>query len=868
MSPKYFQGLCVTGPVRASDAEQWKDFVDVLRIVSTLPIKRADFLALDKKQRNEIKIKLPFYVPATFKSSPSKRVYSEAVVCNLLFLDLDELPDGRCPAAPFVNNPDSLYTALGDLNFAAYTTVSSTPEKPRMRIVVDSKEIPLSEYAKAVETIGAMLALPKVTTESKVAVQAMFLPCQFIDDSDEDHPLIAHRFDGRTFTRERVQDVAMDEWEAHSANGTNGKNGVNGHGPDALFFLKAPIPEISLSIAKEALAEIDPDLDRAQWRDVAAALRHQFSPHKDTEAYQLFDEWSSNGKKYEGEEDTQNMWRSLRPSPVGRMPVTIRTLLHKAVASGWNDQRVKENSYNKLLDWMEHVETATELLEQGVHKILAAPLMSAVQEDMLVDQLRVHAKRRFAVTVPATAIRKDIGRLRAEIKAQERSVEKVKEPMWARGVCYISAANQFYRHRTGEKFSCESFDATYSRWLLPTEDSLKEAGLPVTPATLSRPIVPPSVYARNHLKVPALYDYSYDPSQPTEMFFVNRGVKYVNTYSPSYPEMDPANAPGAGKLFLGHLQNLIAEEEYRRTLIDFMAFMVQSPGRKIRWGVLIQGAEGCGKTFLAELMKAVLGKEHVKTIDGTTVVSGWNEWAFGYQLVVLEEVRVQGTNRHDIMNRLKPWITNDDIPINEKFRSSRDVRNVTNYMLFSNHHDSLALTPGDRRYFVIKSAMQTKAQVQALGDDYFHTLFKMLRDHPGAMRSWLAEWDIHPDFRADGHAPRTKYTDQLINDSATDLLAAVRRLLLEGDYPLIQFDIVSAKALMDVLRLMEGMPSVTGQQVAHVLREEGFNQLGRTAFGDERHYLWARSGVTDAVGIATERFKKNAKNLHMELIFS
>lgn len=838
--------------------------MDAFRICPTLPLKQKDFLALSKAERNKEKVKLPFMVPACFRQSPSPRVYAEATHCNALLLDIDDSKD----AAPFVKNPSLLYDALLDFNFAAYLTISSTPEAPRLRIVVDAENIPVEQYRAAVESIGVLLALSKVTSESKVAVQAMFAPVMFSDSTDEQHPLIAHRTDGETFTTNDISAAGTDQY---SKNGSNGFHHPEVQSPDALFYLKAPVPEVTLAIAQEALAKIDPDVDRAEWRDVASALRHQFSPHKDEEAYELFDEWSSHGTKYVNEDDTRKMWRSLRPTPAGRMPVTIRSLLHKAKEAGWNDQRVKDSTFNKLLEWMEHVGTATELLEQGVHKILAAPLISTTQESMLIDELRKHARRRWQVNVQATALKADLERLKKQVKAKEREEqrksEKVKEPMWAKGVCYVTNTKDFFRLRTGEKYKSESFNAAYGRWLLPTEDQLRDSGKPITPATLCQPIVPPADYALNHLKITTVTDFAYDPSQPTECFFVNGGCKFVNTYSPTHPEPDYARAAEAGALFQNHLTNLIAEKEYRRILIDFMAYMVQFPGRKIRWSPMIQGAEGCGKTLLAEMQKAVHGKEHVKTIDGTAVLGGWNDWAFGYQLVVLEEVRVQGTNRYDIMNRLKPWITNEDIPINEKFRSSRDVRNITNYMLFSNHHDALALTPNDRRYFVIKSALQSKRQVLDLGPRYFENLFGMLRDMPGALRAFFLNWEISPDFRPDGHAPSTKYVEELVQDSASDLTAAIRRLMMEGDHPLIQFDIVSAKVLSDVLHNEEGLGYVTGQQVAHVLREEGLQQKGRFVVGDERHYLWCRTGVEKVLETAEVRVRKNLKNLCMELIF-
>ncbi len=835
-----------------------------------IPMTRAAFLALEGEKRNEVK-QVPFFVPAVFQESPSKRNYQSALHCNLIFLDIDPekeyrdkkwVETGKYPAAPFLSKPDLFYSLLGDLNFAAHVTASSTPEKPRMRVVIDASAIPLKLYARAVNTIGMMLGLT-VTTESKVAVQPMFLPTRFSDTAEDEDPLIAVRLDGRTFTVGDISDSATTLEFSEPKDKEH-------PGLDALEFLRAPVPEITLAIAKDALSHIDPDCDFWLWTYAAMALRHQFYPKLDDEAFELFNEWSSGGNKYGGQDKTEKKWNDVNPTSVGRAPITIRTLLKEAVAGGWEEKKVKETCFQNLVRWLEEVDTVTDLMEQGVKRILAAPLLSNVQEDVLVNMLCKQARSRFAYTIGTAAIRKDLSRLKTEIKEAEKPIEKLREPLWAKGVCYISAANEFFRHRTGEKYKPEAFNASYSRWLLPTEESLKNAGIAVTPAALSKPLVSPNDYALNHLKIPAVYDYAYDPSQPTDMFFIERGRKYVNTYSPTYPEASQGEMDIAGILFQKHLRNLILEPEYQRTITDFLAFLVQHPGQKVRWAVLVQSVEGAGKTFLAEVMKAVLGSEHVKTISDIAIKSGYNEWSFGHQLVVLEEVRVVGTNRHEIMNALKPLITNDDVSINEKFRNQREVKNISNYMAFSNYPDALALTPGDRRWFVIKSPLQHKSQVLALGENYFPPLYAMLRNMAGALRAWFLDWEISSSFNADGHAPRTQYVQEIIDDTANDVTAAVRRLIKEGDYSLIQYDIISAKVLTDVLRLEEGLTSVTSQHLAQVLRDEGYIKVGRHLLGTERHYLWIKSGVPvqNVVAQALDRMTRGLKNLNMELIYA
>ncbi len=383
MPPRYFQGVSVHGPVSASPASSFREVVDALRILAPLDISRASFLALNKKERNEKK-QVPFLVPAVFDQSPSKRTSEHALHCNLIFLDLDEDKDGKCPAAPFYNNPKSLEVALAGFNFAAHTTASSTPEKPRMRIIIDSANIPIERYADAVATIARMLGLPTLTRESKVPVQCMFLPVQFSDSTDEDHPLIAWRIDGRAFTEADIDDSAHHP-KSSQANGSNGKNGHLSTTPaDGLEFLRSPVPEVTLQIAKDALSHISPDCSYFDWIETAAALKHQFDHSHPDKAYELFDEWS------------------LRPTPVGRCPVTIRSLLAKAVTNGWNDTKVKQSCFSEVVRWMEEVQTFTELIDHAVSKILACPLLSSTQEDLLVNMVCSQSKKRFAFSISPT----------------------------------------------------------------------------------------------------------------------------------------------------------------------------------------------------------------------------------------------------------------------------------------------------------------------------------------------------------------------------------------------------------------------------------------------------------------------------------
>ena len=54
--------------------------------------------------------------------------------------------------------------------------------------------------------------------------------------------------------------------------------------------------------------------------------------------------------------------------------------------------QLKETCFNKLSKWIESADNVVKLVEEGVTRILASPVLSAVQEDMLVNLLCAGAR--------------------------------------------------------------------------------------------------------------------------------------------------------------------------------------------------------------------------------------------------------------------------------------------------------------------------------------------------------------------------------------------------------------------------------------------------------------------------------------------
>lgn len=859
------------GHVRALPVKTFKDLVDQsFNVAVPLNLTKRQFLELPDKERNRRKM-VPYLTPAKFSQNPSPRKTAYAESVSLVFLDIDTVYNKEKteiiarPAKPYYSDPTTLYDHLEGLNFVLYETAQSTPENPRLRVMVEADGFSPDHYRKAVQYVAKRIGLAHVTPESGVVVQAMFRPTIFAGQVPElEHPMLASRTDASPLRLRDFIDEDVDPLSIEKDPGKPATDGIDVSG-DALEYLRPPVEQVTLEAVKEALSHVDPDISYREWLEIAAALRHQFPRDLAEDAYTLFDEWSAKGQKYVGADDTAAKWNSLKPTPLGRVPVTIRSLLHRATLAGWDNAPVRQECFKSTRDWIRHCPTLQLLLSGSLGRIIATPLLSKLEEEGLLNEIIRKAKDDFEHKVGIATIRKELKILRANVeaaKAKEKEKESTRVPNWAKGLAYISAADEFFRSSTGAKYKPAALDRSFSKYLLPSDEQLEAAGNSGNIAAQSKPIIPPQDFLLNNVKIPTAYDYVYDPRQPNETFISVDGKTCVNVYARTYPEPDPESSGEAGKLFQAHLSNLIAEPLYQRLILDWLAHLVQFPGRKVRWAILIQGAEGCGKTFIHDAMTAVIGLSNTKVVDPGAVFQGWNEWAFGHQLVTLEEIRVTGKNRHEVMNKIKPLVTNKIISINERFRNQRQVENMSNYLLFTNHHDALALSSHDRRFMVVKSPLQNEKQVAALGGkSYFEKLFQMLEMNAAGLRHFFEVWPISPDFPANGPAPRTKYHEQMQADTMNETEVQVREYIADGEYALIQPDLLSLTTLTNRLEL-EGKSQVTPQRLGSILRELGYNRGERVTIKGERHVLWVHgeSGLDglDLGGIALARLNRRA----------
>jgi hypothetical protein len=259
-----------------------------------------------------------------------------------------------------------------------------------------------------------------------------------------------------------------------------------------------------------------------------------------------------------------------------------------------------------------------------------------------------------------------------------------------------------------------------------------------------------------------------------------------------------------------------------------MAYCVQNPGVKIRWAPLIKGIEGDGKSVLGNLMMGVMGMANVGIVSPSVLATGFTSWAAGRCVNVLEEIRMVGHNRHDVLNTIKPYITNDQVTIHPKGVNEYVAPNTVNYIAFTNHHDALPLEDTDRRWWVQFTPFTDQEELRQVADsNYFSRLFESIANHAPGLRKWLLEYVPVEAFNPKGQAPTSFAKNQMIGLNTSDEFETIKTLLDEGGFGFSK-EIFSSKHLTTAMSFVEDAEVPKGKALNKMLMKLGYVKLERS----------------------------------------
>lgn len=857
MSNQFFFGDNVANGTVYQDTKitSFKELITSFDLPVILGVTRKEYEALDKSGKDGIK-RVRYITPGVFVNSPCERRDNQVRYISIIALDLDNPKHAKT----LVDNPGILYTKLEGFNYIAYTTISSTPEAPRLRVLVEASNLSPGLYQNAALFIAGKLGLPTrfnvgdekdfITRESGIPSQPMFLPCLFRGESSLlYHPVISSNSSGMPVQDDHVKGILVPEPTKTISSRKVDENGLS--------FLR-PMAGVSPVAVESALKHLSPDMGYIPWFEIACGIKHEFQ-NNDVVGFELFNNWSSTGKKYGGLEATRAQWNSINANPTDRRPITIRTVILRATEAGWDDSSVSQDTFESLKTWiLDPVRTTKELSEVAPQKI-AVSITSVIHRDTLTSELKraLVAKGMTGVTL------KSLNTLVTNYEKADKkpvistgNVATSEIPDWARGWIYVQTKDVFYHPirslTTDGALSIDAFNRAFEKFLIPPGEK--------------KPTMKPSQYCLNVLKCPQVHDYVYEP-RSKEIIVNYLGQKHVNTYRADYVDADPdpEKCNEFGDIWEEFLDQLLGNHHiHKKIFTSFMAYQVQKPGHLINFALVMQSAEGAGKSTVREIMSIAIGDSNVGSTNGDIVVNDkWTPWAIGKQLQFIEEIRVNGANRFAVMDRIKNFIATptETVSIRGFGEASKMYLARTNYVFFTNHHDALAITEGARRYYIMCLELQSRSDVErARATGIYDRIHEQLKSNKRGIRAFFENYRIDPEFEPKRSAIVTEELEQMAELSRSDLERAVSDLIDLGSNPLIQKDFILISELKRQVEL-KGITVFSENAVGTILRVAGYKAYPkRITVEYNRYRVWVPIKADPQEGDLRDRVKAAFKS--------
>lgn len=339
-----------------------------------------------------------------------------------------------------------------------------------------------------------------------------------------------------------------------------------------------------------------------------------------------------------------------------------------------------------------------------------------------------------------------------------------------KGFVYVQGPHKVFTP-DGSFLKPDQFNSTYGGYDFQLDDSGKKTTRKAWEAFVDSQIV----------RWPKAHSHCFRPIEPPGKLIEEEGRILVNTYVP----IETERKEGDPTPFLEHLAKMMPVESDRAILLAYMAACIQHIGDKFQWAPLLQGAPGDGKTLITRCMIFAIGSRYTHQPPAAEIAEKFNEWFFNKVFIGVEDIYVPG-HKLEIIEVLKPMITNDRLAMRAMQQSQTMADNFANFILNSNHRDGYPKSKDDRRIAPFYSPMQTAEDVveAGMGGNYFPNLYRWLRAGGYAIvNNYLREYEIpvelNPALESGGEchrAPRTSSTDEAIYAS----LGAIEQEILEA----------------------------------------------------------------------------------------
>lgn len=187
----------------------------------------------------------------------------------------------------------------------------------------------------------------------------------------------------------------------------------------------------------------------------------------------------------------------------------------------------------------------------------------------------------------------------------------------------------------------------------------------------------------------------YRPDHKGRMI-TDRSTSAINLHQPTTIKA----VKGDTKPWMEFLEYMFPDKKERHEIARWCATLIAHPEVRMEYGLLlVSETQGIGKTTLASRVLAPLvGDTNVGfPTEDEIVNSNFNGWLANKRLVIVGEI--YSGHSWKAYNKLKSYITDKDIEVNQKYMRPYRVENWAHVVASSNSRKALKMEESDRRWF-------------------------------------------------------------------------------------------------------------------------------------------------------------------------
>lgn len=353
--------------------------------------------------------------------------------------------------------------------------------------------------------------------------------------------------------------------------------------------------------------------------------------------------------------------------------------------------------------------------------------------------------------------------------------EKISAATFYDDVVYVKELNQFYDWNSRIFFTTEAFQNSFSHIDSEARKIALQDG-----------------------RVQKVDKLDYIPKYPR--IYEERGVVYGNTWQ----DVEVPNAPGDIDRWLNHF-DVIGWSDYKKHLIQWMAFTLRHPDQKINHMILLGSGEGCGKDFL--LYPLTMAMDHnCNVIDGEELFEKFNDYLLSTKYLHINEAEI-GDRKEAIAisNKLKPLAAAPPTTrrVNQKGIKPIKIRNIVNSSMTTNSFLPVRLNGPSRRYFALWSDLNIRDHndnVKKEWLDYWQDRWSWMKADGWKAAAYYLMYQVDlSDFNPGESPPITDFLRDIREASKSPMQQTVEAFV-KNKRGLFKSDLLTSSDISDVLR--------------------------------------------------------------------